>query len=245
MIFTHIRHATSILKINNIEFLTDPFLSEKGSLPPVIFSRNKLRNPLTDLPVSANTIFKNSTHILVTHTHFDHFDKNNTPKDFPIVCWDNDTKNIRKSGFKHIIPIRDEIEISGIQIKRFPAIHGKGFVNLLMGKCSSFLLKYNDLKIFIAGDCIWTSSLKKHLLETAPDFIIVNGGRGSFTFGKPMTLSVDDIKEIAGIMHKSKIGIVHLNTLNHCIETREFCKEQTREMPNIFIPEDGETIIFD
>lgn len=43
MTFTHVRHATSFIKLGKMHILIDPMLSEKHSLPPVPFTRNKLK----------------------------------------------------------------------------------------------------------------------------------------------------------------------------------------------------------
>ena len=67
--FVHIRHATSILKIGDREILIDPMLSAKESLPPVILTGNKLKNPLTDLPVNPDTLVKTIDYLLLSHLH--------------------------------------------------------------------------------------------------------------------------------------------------------------------------------
>lgn len=74
----HIRHATSILTINSKRILVDPMLSEVGELSPVPLTRNYRRNPLTPLPVPLH-LFEDVDAILLTHRHFDHWDKRPFP----------------------------------------------------------------------------------------------------------------------------------------------------------------------
>jgi L-ascorbate metabolism protein UlaG (beta-lactamase superfamily) len=245
--FIHIRHATSTIEINNRKFLIDPMLSEKESLPPVILTVNKLKNPRTDLPICSESIVKNIDYLLLTHLHFDHFDKKAIEilsKKIPILCSKNDCKRLNSLGFSSTYPIdnENEIEIDGIKITRYPAVHGKGLLKYLMGKGSSYLIDYKGFKIYLTGDCLLTDSLKNNLIRTVPDIVIANAGAAKFKFGKPITMSITDIQDISKSLTKSKIFVCHLDALNHCSETRNYCKKQILDYSNIYIPNDGEEI---
>lgn len=245
--FTHIRHATSILEINNLKILIDPMLSEKESLPPVILTKNKLKNPRVGLPINVENIIKNTDYILLTHLHFDHFDKKAIeilPKSTAIICSEDESKKLKKLGFSVFYPIESEFEINDIKIKRFPAVHGRGVLKFLMGQCSSFLIEYNEFRIFLTGDCILNKSLKDEIINSEPDILVANAGSAKFKFGKSITMSIKDIKEISDCLKNTNIYVVHLESLNHCTETRSFCKEQTQNYTNIYLPNDGEVIEF-
>lgn len=243
--FVHIRHATSILKIGNKEILVDPMLSAKESLPTVKTVNNELKNPRTELPFNTDSIVINVDYLLLTHLHFDHFDKEaiaTLSKKIPVLCSKTDVKDIKKSGFSLTNPIENEYEIDGIKITQYPAIHGKGMLKYMMGKGSSYLIEYKGFKIFLTGDCLLTNFLKNNLIKTAPDIVIANAGAAKLKFGKPITMSMKDIQEISKILTGTKILVVHLDALNHCTETRTYCKEQIRDYPNIYIPNDGEQV---
>lgn len=242
----HIRHATSIIEINNKKILIDPMLSAKDSLPTVSLAENKLKNPRTDLPLSADSIVKNIDYLLLTHLHFDHFDSKAIQilsKQTPILCSKPDVKQLTKLGFSRIHTIDNEFETDSIKITQFPATHGKGFLKNLMGKGSSYLIEYKGFKIFLTGDGLLTDSLKNILTKTKPDIVIANAGAAKLKFGKPITMSIKDIQEISKILSNSKIFVVHLDALNHCSESRKNSQEQLVEYPNIYLPADGEEII--
>lgn len=241
--FLHLRHATSILILDNMAILIDPMLSEKEMLPPVILSSNKLRNPLKSLPVTMEEGIKSIDYLLITHLHFDHFDQKAIevlPKEIPIICSKADFKKLHRIGFSSIHSIEKESDISGIAINRFPAVHGKGLLKPLMGKGSSYLLTTNGFKIFLTGDCLWTETLKNRIVALNPDIIIANAGAARFKIGKPITMSIKDIQEMAELCNETKIVVVHLDALNHCSETRDFCKKRVKNYSNIYLPNDGE-----
>ena len=74
MKFQRIRGATSIITFVGKKFLLDPFLADKGTLPPVPSPRDATPNPLVDLPLPVASIVDVDA-VVVTHMHhFDHFD---------------------------------------------------------------------------------------------------------------------------------------------------------------------------
>ena len=245
--FTHIRHATSILEINHRKFLIDPMLSDKESMPAVILSGNKLKNPRTELPTNADILVGNIDYLLLTHLHFDHLDTKAIAlisKKTPVLCPGFDFRKLNSLGFSEIHPIDNEYETDGIKFNQFPAVHGKGFLKYLMGKGSSYLLNYQGFKIFLTGDCLLTSSLRENLGNTRPDIVVVNAGAARFKIGKPITMSISDVQEISKILPESKIIVVHLDALNHCSESRDYCMKQMQGYANICIPVNGEEIEF-
>jgi L-ascorbate metabolism protein UlaG (beta-lactamase superfamily) len=246
MNYTQIRHATSTIEIANKRILIDPMLAAKDDLSPVAFANNKFKNPMINLPFSTDSIIRNLDYLLLTHLHFDHFDKeaiNRIPKSTHLLASTNDVKKLSKLGFTNISPINKNFELDGIKIRRYTAIHGYGLLRYLMGKGSSYLIGYNGFKIFLTGDCILNKSLRTNLIEAQPDIVVANGGAATLRFGKPITMSIKDVREISEILKDAKIILTHMDALNHCTETREYCKEQIKSTPNIVIPNDGETIV--
>lgn len=243
--FMHVRHATSILKIEDKEILIDPMLSPKDGLPTIPFASNKLPNPKVALPFSAENVVKNIDYLLLTHLHFDHFDQAAAeilPKKTPVLCSKADVKRLNGLGFSATFPIEGKYEVAGINITQYPATHGMGLLKYMMGKGSSYLIDYNGFKIFLTGDCLLTPALKANLLAAKPDVVIANAGAAQFKFGKPITLSIKEVQEISKMLPDSKILVVHLDVINHCAETREYCKTQIQGYSNIYILNDGEEI---
>ena len=72
MKFQEIRSATAIITFGGVRFLLDPWLGEKGSIPPIPGSPNPdLRCPVSDLPLPISEILKVDA-VIATHLHFDH-----------------------------------------------------------------------------------------------------------------------------------------------------------------------------
>lgn len=246
IIFEHFRHATSRIVFGEIAILIDPMLASKETLPAVPLASNSFKNPLIDLPFTSKEIIEKADVLLLSHLHFDHFDLQAItliPKGTNVLCASFDKKKLEKYGFKNINVIDQNLDYKGISFTQFPAIHGKGLFKYLMGKGSSYLLEQNGFKLFLTGDCLLIDSLKENLKEIKPDVVIVNAGAARFIIGQPITMSIKDVIEIAELLKESKIIVVHLDVINHCSESREFCVEQTKNIPSILIPKNGETFI--
>ncbi|MHA7962684.1 MBL fold metallo-hydrolase [Paenibacillus sp. CAU 1782] len=121
----HIRHATSILTINGKTILIDPMLSEAGQLSPVPLTRNYVRNPLIQMK-TPQSVFKEVDAILLTHRHFDHWDKRAMSvldKELPVFCQPKDQTSVISAGFSRALPVNDRLEWEGIVIKRIQGTH--------------------------------------------------------------------------------------------------------------------------
>src|SRR5690625_1871796 len=83
-----IRNATLVVQYAGKKFLIDPFLADKGTLPPFPSLRqNNSNNPLVSLPISIEDIIHNVDAVIVTHLHYDHWDdaaKEALPKEIKI-----------------------------------------------------------------------------------------------------------------------------------------------------------------
>ncbi len=222
-------------------------LSGVGEMRPVPSRANRKRNPLIPLPVAINNLIKDTDAVLLTHYHFDHFDKTALkilPKNIPIFCQPGDDKKLKSRGFINVMPVIDEIEWESISFKRFPANHAEGvFLNKLMGKSSSYYIQKGSGSIFITGDAILDELLLYSLEQTKPELIIANAGSAGFLWGKPITLTAGSLKKITQLLPLSKIIAVHMNAINHCMLTKEDLKNfliKENLATNIYIPDEGE-----
>ena len=94
---------------------------------------------MVDLPISMDEILKNLDAVIVTHTHYDHWDEYASkliPKHIPIFVQSNSDKRlIQKQGFKDVRVVGDKTPFNGITITRIGALHG------FDDNCMGFVLK--------------------------------------------------------------------------------------------------------
>ncbi len=246
MILQLIRHATLLLEINQKKIVIDPMLGELGSMNAVPLTKNGIKNPTTPLPMSLDEII-NVDAVFVTHTHFDHFDyeaKRVLPKHIPIFCQPKDIKKIRKAGFLSVTSIDNSCIWEGIKISRITGKHGSGLSGLLMGSVSGFVFEDSKgEKLYIAGDTIYVESVKQAINAYKPNFIVVNSGEARMIIGRPITMTKEEVLEIAKDSEGSKIIVVHLEAVNHCNLSRNELKKyliKNGMSKKVIVPNDAE-----
>ncbi len=246
----HIRNATSLININGKKILVDPMLSDVGELPPVPFTRSLRRNPIVSLPVTLNT-FENIDAILLTHLHFDHFDKTAKTvlnKHVPVFCQPTDQKYIKSCGFNNVHPVDDTSQWCGINFKRISGQHAKGIVAKLLGPVSGFILSTSDVEsLYIVGDCIFTEQLNETFKQYQPQVCIVNTPRAQLLLGSIITMTPKDIIKVLRVSPSSKIVAVHMDAISHCTLTRKDLTQYLvahNVLDSVIIPQDGELTYF-
>ena len=137
MKFQEIRSATAIVTFGEVRFLVDPWLGDKGSIPPIPGSPNpELRCPVSDLPLPLAEIL-NVDAVIATHLHFDHFDERAMeviPRDMPIFVQDAiDGETLRAKGCTDILILKYAgVEFKGVQLSKTDCLHGQpGNIGLL------------------------------------------------------------------------------------------------------------------
>lgn len=252
MKFLHARHATSLLTYAGLKILIDPVFAEKEEYPAIPLTPNRRRNPLTGLKTPPE-ILLDADIILSTHTHRDHFDAKAAEmldKNIPVVCQPDDIKNFESYGFSDIIPVSDIIDYRDINIKRRDAQHGTGIAGEMMGKASGYILSSNDEPcIYITGDTVFNESIMSNIINFRPEILIINAGSPKFLNSMQIVMNIMDVEETLKVNPNLTFVIVHLDTFNHCIETREdmheyFTPERLKELGvnEFHIPADNELL---
>lgn len=241
------RHATLFIEVNKLNILVDPMLSAKDAMNPISNASNSLRIPMVDLPFHEEDLKKKMTTVnavLLTHLHADHWDakaRELIDKELPIICQPTDADRLKQQGFKEIIPLNEHMEWKGIGITRTGGQHGTGEIGKRMGQVSGYLIAHKKQSLYIAGDTIWCEEVKRVIDVFSPDHIIVNGGGARFLQGDAITMTGKDVLEVSKVT-KNKISIVHLETVNHCLEKRKDFRElieQNQLGKQVMIPDDG------
>lgn len=248
--FRLLRHASLVLEINGLTILVDPMLSKKETMDPVTNAANSSRIPMVDLPINAEELkqlLQKTDAILLTHTHRDHWDAAAQlllDKKIPVFCQPADETKIRQQGFIRVTAIEINTNWNNIRIHRTGGQHGTGDIGKAMGTVSGFVVSYADRSLYITGDTIWCSDVQHAIAEYKPTHIIVNGGGARFLTGDPITMTATDVTQVCRAT-ASPVTVVHLDTINHCLEKREVFRELAKKEKlndRLRIPEDGEWI---
>lgn len=250
MDFLHIRHATSLITYQGLKILIDPVLAPKGHVPPIAMTPCPNRNPTVELPFGDEALAKHLSTldlILVTHRHQDHYDnvaKETLPKHIPVLCQPQDEAAFISDGFATVLPVSDTLNFKGIQVSKTEGQHGLGRKDL--GPVSGFVLKADsEPLVYFAGDTVWCPEVENALLEHRPHVVVVNAGGAGFLTGTPITMTHEDIGHIMKIDPHTRVIAVHMEAINHCVQSRQELEQRAREheyLHRLLIPKDGQEL---
>ena len=241
-----IRNATLRVQVGGKLLLVDPMLDPAGARPPVEDSPSPRRNPLVELPEPAAVVVEGIDAALVTHLHRDHFDDTAAallPKHVPVFCQPPDAARLRERGFADVRPVDDAVEWEGVRIARTAGRHGTGAIGEAMAPVSGFVLTATgEPALYIAGDTIWCDEVRAVLDEHEPEVVVVNASGARLLTGDPIVMTTDDVVALARHAPRSRVVAVHLEAINHCLQTRADLHQRLHDEDlagRVTVPEDG------
>jgi L-ascorbate metabolism protein UlaG (beta-lactamase superfamily) len=241
-----IRNATLGVKVAGRYLLVDPMLDPAGARPPVEDTPNQRRNPLCELPEPAEVVATGVQAVLVTHLHRDHFDDTAAallPADVPLFCQPEDAAALRGRGFSDARPVDPERDWDGVHLTRTAGRHGTGAIGEAMAPVSGFVLTAaGEPSLYIAGDTIWCEEVRTALDRHRPDVVVVNASGARFNEGDPIVMTADDVVAVARHAAGARIVAVHLEAVNHAVETRADLHQRLHDeglASRVTVPEDG------
>lgn len=219
------RHATFLLTIQDTRILVDPMYKKKGSLPPIPSTLDLRRNPLEEFP-GALPELSDSDIVLITHHHFDHFDRTAAgalPKRVAVVTPENGIKRLKKEGFQNIVAMRarQRVEIRGLTILATPVKHAERLGGLLYKPGLGYLIQGCRETTFVSGDTTYFEELVTCLQPYPIDVAILFGGGARLPVLGRHTLSHREVLFLAEQLGPRHCVVVHLDSLNHCPESRQ------------------------
>ncbi len=242
-----IRNATLRITYAGKEFIIDPFLLPKDTIPSFAGISN---NPTVGLPCSPEEVVDGVEMAIVSHMHPDHFDQlaaQLLPVDITLFCQPGDEHMIRQFGITGATPIIDSTLWEGISITRTDGQHGSGVWAQHMGNVSGFIFQANDEPtVYWAGDTILYDGVRQVLSEINPEVIITHSGGAQMQGSGPIIMDAEQTVSICLENPDTKVVAVHLEALDHCPITRSQLRSlaQNSNIPDgrLLIPQDGETL---
>jgi L-ascorbate metabolism protein UlaG (beta-lactamase superfamily) len=249
-----LRHATCVLRVNNLRVLTDPMLGHAEAMEPVQDAADARRIPLVKLPLDdagLEALIRQLDAVLVTHLHRDHFDARAAemlPRTLPIICQPPDVDRLAAMGFRTLLPVETVREWQGVRITRTGGQHGTGEVGQRMGPVAGFVLRVpGQPSLYLAGDTIWCGEVEAAIAGLRPHVIVVNSGAAQFLTGGPITMTAEDVVRVCRAAPGATVVAMHLGAVNHCLLTRADlgrALENAGVLSQVWIPADGETLTF-
>jgi len=246
---TLIRHATLVVEAAGERVLVDPMLDPAGARGPVADTPNDRRNPLVELPEPAEVAASRLTAVAITHMHEDHLDDTAVAlldKALPVLCQPPDEDTLRGRGFGDVRPVAPTLQIGRIAVARTDGRHGTGELAEQLGPVSGFVFRVPGEPVaYVAGDTVYCEEVEAALDEHRPDVVVVNAGGARFNHGDPITMTAGDVVAVARRAPDALVVAVHLEAINHCIETRADLRERIHAQgleDRVTVPEDGSAV---
>jgi L-ascorbate metabolism protein UlaG (beta-lactamase superfamily) len=237
-----IRSATMKISYAGKSILTDPMLEKKNA-------------PITaDLPLTVDEIVGGLDAVMVSHTHYDHFDelaKKIIPKETRLFCQPDDHLSMVEAGFKNCTAIGDSYAWEGITLTRTSAVHSSSDEVLKqMGQVSGFVLQSDgEPTVYWVGDSIWCPVVAETIGAFKPDVVITHsGGAGLGTEVGPIIMDAAQTLSAARAASRAVTVAIHLEALSFCPVTRADLRRMADDAgilaSRLRIPKDGEVLSF-
>ncbi|MFA5063836.1 MAG: MBL fold metallo-hydrolase [Dehalococcoidia bacterium] len=254
--FKWIGGATWVLQADSIKIACDPVLCPEGHVQDYKFFKARRLND----PQYNGSDFEDVNLWLLTHNHEDHIDKDGfklIDKNSTIVAHEGLRAYFTEDIYSDIRFLgwdeSSEILADGIsiKIKAMPAIHAKkASMGGMIGNGNGYILNIirdsSRYCIYVTGDSVYNSNVKKHIGTSNIDLIIVNAGSAmvgesplSRTIGR-ITNNIRDVIKMNKELNPGTLIPVHWGTFSHY--TEKITHGSFSQYHNIKIVNPGESV---
>lgn len=256
-----IRNATVKITYGETTFLIDPMLADKGTYPGFEGThRSELRNPLVELPMSAQEVIDGVDAVIVTHTHLDHWDdaaQALLPKDIPLFTQHEvDAELISSQGFEDVRVLDGTAKFGGVDLHRTGGQHGSDAIYAIpelaeaLGEVMGVVFEAPGHKTtYVVGDTVWRDEVDQALEHYQPEVIVLNAGAAEVDgfVDDPIIMGKEDTLRAYRAAPNATIIAVHMDAVNHMTLSRDELHDYVQEEgieDRVLIPIDGELMVF-
>lgn len=254
MLIQQIRNATLKITYAGQTFLIDPMLAEQGAYPGLQGAPNShLRNPTAELVVPVSEIVQVDA-VIVTHTHFDHWDeaaRAALPRDLPIFAQhEADAQLITDAGFTDVRILTEPTIFGGVTLSRTSGQHGSdsaiAAIGSLLGDVMGVVFTHPDEQtLYLAGDTVWNAHVAQALVAHQPQVIILNCADAQITGMGSIIMNARDVLEVHRAAPAATLIATHLEGVAHALLSREALRAFAHEQgfaAQLRVPDDGQTL---
>jgi L-ascorbate metabolism protein UlaG (beta-lactamase superfamily) len=246
-VITLVRHATLVVEVGGERILVDPMLDDAGARGPVANSPRPRANPLVPLPATAAVALDGLTSAIVTHLHADHLDEAGAQflrdAGLPVLGQPEDQRVLRERDID--ARVIGEREIGSVRVHRTGGRHAHDeALAVELGPVSGVVFENGSERIYVAGDTVRGPEFERAMQEHEPTLAVLNAGGARFVGSGPITLTARDVVEIAADYPQTRIVAVHMDAINHCLDTREILERELAAsgVSDVIVPADGARI---
>lgn len=252
MRLTLVRHATLLLEVGGHRLMVDPMLDPAGARGPVRGTPEERPNPLVGLPMEPERAVDGVDAVLLTHTHVDHLDAmgvNALPPGLPWFCQPEDVEDLSPLGLDpRPLELGVPLVWEGLTVRRTGGRHGREEAIVRgLGPVSGFVVEAPDEPtVYVAGDTVWCPEVEAAIADHSPGVIVVNAGGARLLHGGSITMEAGDVIAVCGAAPAARVVAVHMEAINHCLETRGDLAEALASAgvaDRVSIPADGARVI--
>ena len=221
---------------------------------PVLDEQLDIPMPMCGLPMAAKDVLQGVEAYIVTHVHPDHIDMSPDGTCGGPLCHDTpvwvqnegDEAVMKRSGFANVSVLsKDGAMVSGVKVTKIAGRHGT--IEPCGPSCGIVLKAEGEPTVYLAGDTVWFDAVEQALQTYRPDVIVVNACAAYLKKNGRLIMNADDIERIRSVCPDARIIASHMDAVAHAALTRYSLRLllEAKGLDDVYIPDDGETYIFD